>query len=367
MSAPPRETTAAPGPDGKDVETEFAEHLDYLSRLARHLGVADPVEEYFAPVVGRWSDLHAEAERWRLVGEGAEQVTEALNRPLGKLDAAWDGEAADSFIQYMQQVGLAGHDLADAMIAMADVLDKTADGVREIVLQLAGVLAEAAETASEAMALPVQGDDRTREYLDLMRRPTKELFEAVRQVLEAFVQLCEGVDGSSAFSKVTMAHTFPEDAWAFTPPPVPSVPAPETVAPVDVDTDTDSAGAGGGSVGGSGGGGGGVGSIGGGSGSGSGTPATPLNPGGYTVAGEQVPRRDVPAAGAPAAAAAPGGGRPGGGMGGMPMMPMMPMGGGAGQGGDEDHKSRSRLVGDPADIFGKPEKASAPTIGTDDD
>ncbi|MCA1655476.1 MAG: hypothetical protein LC635_03310, partial [Pseudonocardiaceae bacterium] len=60
--------------DGKDIETQFVAQLSYLSRLARHLDVADPVEEYFAPVVGRWSDLHAEADRWRLVGEGAEQV-----------------------------------------------------------------------------------------------------------------------------------------------------------------------------------------------------------------------------------------------------------------------------------------------------
>jgi hypothetical protein len=49
------------------------------------------------------------------------------------------------------------------------------------------------------------------------------------------------------------------------------------------------------------------------------------------------------------------------------MMPMMPMGGGQGQGGDADHKSRSRVVGDPQDIFGKPAKASAPVIGDDED
>jgi hypothetical protein len=49
----------------------------------------------------------------------------------------------------------------------------------------------------------------------------------------------------------------------------------------------------------------------------------------------------------------------------MPMMPMM--GGAQGQGGgDADHKSRSRVVGNPADIFGKPEKASTPVIGADD-
>ena len=337
-------------PDGKDVESQIAAQLDYLSRLARHLGIADPVEEYFAPVVGRWSDLHAEAERWRVVGEGTEQVTEALAKPLGGLDAAWDGEAAQSFIAYMQKVGLAGNDLADAMIAMADVLDKTADGIREIVVQLATVMSETAETASEAMALPVQGDDRTREYLDLMRRPTKELFEAVRQVLEGFVQLCEGVDGSDAFQGVAMAHTFPEDNWAMpAPPKSPTVPAPGETP----DLGTDKAGAGGG-----------AGGLGGGGGAGGGgSSANPLSPG-STVAGEQIPRSDAPAAAAAASQAPKGGGRTGMG---MPMMPMMPMGGGQGMGGDGDHKSRSRVVGNPQDIFGKPAKTSTPVIGADED
>ena len=353
-------TTVAP--DGKDVESQVAAQLAYLSKLARHLGIADPVEEYFAPVVGRWSDMHAEADRWRLVGEGAEQVTDALAKPLGKLDAAWDGEAAQSFITYMQQVGLAGNDLSDAMVAMADALDKTADGIREIVVQLASVLADTADTASEAMVLPAQGDDRAREYLDLMRRPTKELFEAVRQILEAFVQLCEGADGTDAFQQVTMAHTFPEENWAA--PAVPSVPAPAPApgapaAPdVPVDTSTDKAGAGGGGGGDFGGGGG----IGGGGGAAA-SPASPLAPG-NTVAGEQAAARaDAPAAASAAAAATSGAAK--GGAGGMPMAPMMGMGG-QGQGGDAEHKSRSRVVGNPQDIFGKPEKASAPVIGADD-
>lgn len=88
----------AVAPDGKDIESQIASQLTYLSRLARHLGINDQVEEYFAQVVGRWSDMHDEAERWRIVGEGVEQVTQALNRPLGQLDAAWEGEAAESFI-----------------------------------------------------------------------------------------------------------------------------------------------------------------------------------------------------------------------------------------------------------------------------
>jgi uncharacterized protein YukE len=349
-------------PDGRDIAGQIASQLAYLSRLARHLGVNDPVEEYFAPVVGRWSDMHDEAERWRLVGQGVEEVTGALNKPLGQLDAAWDGEAATSFIDYMQNVGLAGNDLADAMGAMADVLDQTANGLREIVVQLASVLAETANTASESMTLPVQGDARTREYLDLMRRPSKELFDAVRQILEAFAQLCDGVDGEDAFRAVTMAHTYPEENW--TPPGLPSVPAP---GGQPVDTSTESAGVGdlGGGGAGAGDFGGGAGGFGGGVGGGAAAASAgqPLSPGNLTMAGEQAPRGGSPAA----AAAAAGGGtpKPGGGAG-MPMAPMMGGMAAGGQGGDQNHKNRSRVVGNPTDIFGKPEKASTPVIGADD-
>src|ERR1044072_4832266 len=219
------------GADGADLAGQHSSSFDYLSRLARDLGVPDPVEEYFAPVVGRRSDMEAEADRWRQVGDGTAIVTDALKEPLGKLDAAWDGEAATSFIGYMQKVGLAGVDLSDAMLALADVLDTTAEGIREIVQQMGGVLADTAQTASQAMAMPVQGDERTRTYLDAMRRPTKELFEAVRQVLEAFVQMCEGIDGSEAFRQINMAHTVPEENWSFE-----SDTTPDTKVPVNPKT-----------------------------------------------------------------------------------------------------------------------------------
>jgi len=349
-------------PDGKDIEGQITTQLAYLSRLARQLGVNDPVEEYFAPVVGRWSDMHAEAERWRTVSEGVEQVTDALNKPLGKLDAAWEGEAANSFIAYMQQVGLAGNDLTDAMSAMADVLDQTADSIREIVVELAGVMAETAESASEAMSLPVQGDARTREYLDLMRRPTKELFEAVRQVLEAFVQLCEGAEGEDAFGSVTMAHTYPAEDWSYVVPSTPGAPTPgDTGVPVDTGTDAAALG-GGGAFGGDFGGG-----LGGGMGGGAAAAAameSPLAPGNSTVAGEQAPHSTTAPGGAAAAAASAGAAKGGAGSGMMPMSPIM---GGQGQGqSDQTHKSRARVVGNPQDIFGKPERASTPVIGADD-
>jgi hypothetical protein len=144
------------------------------------------------------------------------------------------------------------------------------------------------------------------------------------------------------------------------------MPAPPTAPPPaelpDTETDKASAGGVGGGAGGVGGGGAG-GFGGGGAGIGGGASAAPLGPGGYTVAGEQAPRVDNPPAAAAAAAESAKSGRAGG----MPMMPFMGGMGAQGAGGDGDHKSRSRVVGDPHDIFGKPAKASTPVIGADDD
>jgi WXG100 family type VII secretion target len=360
------------GPDGKDVEDQFAQHLEYLRRLGRELGVPDLVDEYFTPVLGRWSDLHAEAEQWRAAAADVETVTDSLDKPLAKLDEGWNGAAADSFVEYMQQVGLAGQDLSEAMTIMGQVLDDTADGIREIVTELGGVLAETAESSSQAMAVPVQGDERTRQYLDLMRRPVRELFESARQVMEAFADLCgeaesSGATGADAFAKVTMDHPFPAENWTFEQPATPQQP-PQDPPPADPQTDeaaADGTGGGAGAGGGVGGGGGSSAAV---SGGGAAAPEAPPQPGSYagasepTTGGGATPRAD-----APAAASGAGAGGSGRGGAGMPMMPMMPMGGGAGgQGGDSDHKNRNRLVGDPTELFGKPEQTSAPIIGSED-
>jgi len=92
-------------------------------------------------------------------------------------------------------------------------------------------------------------------------------------------------------------------------------------------------------------------------------------PGGYTGASEPTAGGGAQKTDVPAAASGAGGGAGGAGRGGagMPMTPMMPMGGAAGQGGgDAEHKNRNRLVGDPSQIFGKPEQTSAPIISSED-
>jgi uncharacterized protein YukE len=309
--------------------------------------------------------MHEEAERWRKAGKAAGEVTEGLTKPLGGLDASWEGETADSFIAYMQNVGLAGNDLADAMKSMADVLDKTADGIREIVTELAGVLADTAESSSQAMSGPVAGEERTRQHIESMRRPTREFFESVRQILDAFVKLCDGIDGAKAFEQVKMAHTFPADNWTANID-IPAPPSPDSGTGEASAGAAPSAGAaaGGASAGGGG-------ASAGGSGSGGGGASAPVAPaplekGAFTTVGE-VPAAPAQTGGAAAAPAAAGGRGPGGGggmgMGGM-MAPMM--GAGPVGGGSQEHENKSRVVGNPEDLFGPAEDASPSVIGEEE-
>ncbi|WP_051386043.1 WXG100 family type VII secretion target [Actinokineospora inagensis] len=351
------------GLDGTDIQSNVATYLDYLSKLCRQLGVPDPVEEYFAPVVGRWSELHAEAGRWRSVGAVTEVMVGELTKPLGGLDAAWKGADADSFIDYMSRVGLAGNDMSDAMIGMGEVLDTTADGLREIVTEMAGLLAEVAHNTSQAMAQPGRGEDRTRQYLGTMTGPTRDLFESVRQIMDALVKLCDGIDGSKVFEPITMAHTFPTDNWTAAIPDVPAVTAPpgasipSSAIPSTADLGGSPSGGADFSSGYSGAG------IGGASAGSAGAAGTSQQPGegAYVSVGEAAPSKPagMPPAAAPAAASSSGG--PGGGM-----MGGMPMGmGGMGQSGGSEHKRRTRVTGDPQEIFGKPTKSSPPVIGED--
>ena len=375
-------------PDGHQLTQPANGHLDYVSQLSRQLGVNDPVESYLTPVVGRWSDLHAEASRWRTAASTATQVTTALSGPLGGLDAAWQGPAADSFLDYMQTVGLAGNDLADAMTAMADALDKTADGLRQIVGEMVGVLSDTAEQASDAMSVPVGGADRARQFLSGVDQPTSQLYDSVRTVLSAFVTMCDGAPGSQTMQ---LAHAMPARNWTppATPPPPsgaqpvwpgqqaqqsqpvwpgqsppaqPQSPAgtpaptgapgsPSTVAAAATGGGQHAAAAGTAHLGG-------------------GTPvpdaasaAAAQHQGTPAVSGVAAPDTSSAAhgGGAPAAdgGASAGGesGQSGGMMGGMGGMR-----GGQG-GGDTEHKSKIRLNSDAKDIFGKADRTAPPVIG----
>jgi len=333
-------------------------HLDYLSQISRQLGVTDPVEEYYAPLVGKWSALRDEADRWRKAAKVTGEVTDTLTKSLGGLDAAWQGRDADSFMAYMQSYGLSGHDLADAMTAMADALQQTADGVEHLVDQLGDTLAESADTVSEALSVPVHGEKRATEHLDDQHEPTRQLFESVRDVLEAFTKLCSGVHGGDAFSKITIKHPMPSGNWSYDYAPPASTPS----APPQPPAATTPAAA---AAHGAGGGGGGGVHAGGAMGAGAGIAHDAVQaPGAGTVAGAAEPtaaEHYSPAPAAPAAAAASAGsGQAGGGMGMMGGM----AGGQKGQGGeDQEHKSKIRLSGDLRDLLGTPEKTAPTVIG----
>ncbi|PSL54758.1 hypothetical protein B0I31_106274 [Saccharothrix carnea] len=352
------------GKDGRQIAAEVGPELDYLSGISRRLGVRDLVADYFTPVVGDWNDLQEEAERWRKAGLVAEHVTRDLTKPLGKLDSAWQGKDADAFVEHMQKVGLAGHDMSDAMHAMGEALDQTAEGIRGIVQDMSRVFAEAAETVSGAAALPLDGDRRVVEALDELHDPAKELHESVRDVLEAFLRLCDGVSGSDDFADVKMEHPYPEQNWTFTAPAKPGAPEPLGTTPP---ADTKPAGSGGSGGGVPGGGGGGVpgggGGVPGGGGLPGGDPAERMQPGGST--GVSEPRPVEPGA-RPAAAAAAGPGGPAAGGAGMMGAGMMGgMGAGGQQGGDKEHKSKVQLAGSTEQVFGKPKKSAPPVLGED--
>ncbi|WP_234995459.1 WXG100 family type VII secretion target [Streptoalloteichus hindustanus] len=371
---PPRGASrpGAHGPDGDRVADGLLGHLDYLSRLARDLGVPDPVEEYFGRVVGRWNDMHEQAEAWRAASRVLERVRQDVDKPLGALDAVWDGADSDSFLDHMRQVGQASTDLGDAMTAMAEALDVTAEAIRGLVRDMAAVLADGADSLSQALTVPLHGEARARAHLDDMKRPTREIFESVREVLEAFVRLCDGIDAGQGFGKVAMPHTFPDRNWTF------DVPKPKEGPPADTKPtqtpkeQSPGLGAAGGGVAGGGVGAGAVGgavtggALGGGTGAGAGAQTQqqqPLVPGAHTAAVE-TPKEQPKSgfAGAPAAAAgrpSPAGSPMAGGM--MPMGGMM--GGGQGQGGGEtERRNKSRLTSDPSELFGEPRKAAPPVI-----
>lgn len=349
------------GPDGSAVHSRVAGELVQLSKVCGQLGVVDLVEEYFTPIVGRWSAMHDEAERWRSAAETAEEVTGRLTGPLGGLDAAWQGADADSFISYIRSVGLAGNDLADAMHAVAVALDSTAGALREITVEMSDVLAELAGDVTRALDAPAGGPAAVRDHLDEQRDQVSAMYESAVEVLDAFTRFSErlAAGGSGAAGDgVTMRHELPATSWApdaqRTPgppdttgtvsasrPPAVQLPPDQTSAVTAATSSTAPAGA---------------------------------EESGVVPSSEQVRQQlaggsvadatgqSVAATSPEPAAPAPDPQPQSGGRGGIGMMPMMG-GMGGNQGGDKEHKSKLRISADPKEIFGEPEKTAPPVIG----
>jgi uncharacterized protein YukE len=347
--------------DADRVVSGASGQLNYLSHVSVSLGLPDPVQEYFGPIVGRWRDLHEQAEQWRRAAATVEELAEQVTAPLGRLDAGWHGRVADSFQEHMRQVGQAGTSAADAMGTMAEVLDTTAEAMHQLVSDTVDLLSGGADRVSMAMLMPLGGENRASTHIAEVRQYGRRMLESVHELLEALAAVLAGFDDTQPFAQVTMAATFPAQNWSFQPelPAVPQAPVP----PVEPEVPAASAAAGmGGGFGGGGGGG-----FGGAGAAPAGVPVPPepamrtyaMEPGtvGAGSGAGQAAGAAGPVAGAAAAQRA-------GGLGaGMGMMPMM--GAGAGQGGDNERSAKSNLSVDPTEIFGEPSKTAPPVIGED--
>ncbi|MGW5749121.1 WXG100 family type VII secretion target, partial [Amycolatopsis sp. NPDC003861] len=53
----------APDADSAGIAATAEPYLAYLTEVSGRLGLIDPVETYFRPLLGRWGDLGAEAGR----------------------------------------------------------------------------------------------------------------------------------------------------------------------------------------------------------------------------------------------------------------------------------------------------------------
>jgi uncharacterized protein YukE len=359
----PDPAATAKAADADRVVSGAGAQLNYLSSVSVSLGLPDPVQEYFGPIVGRWRDLHDQAEAWRRAAHSVEELADGVTSPLARLDAVWQGAVSESFLAHMRQAGKAATSSSDAMAAMADVLDKTGQAMHQLVTDLVDLLAGGADRVSLALLLP-SGEERAGNHIAELHAHGRRMLESVHELLEAFARMCRSLDERQPFAEVRQATPFPEQAWSFAttmsattmpaPDPVPTPdPAPTPDSPAGAAAHAAAAGGAGGAH---------VPAH----GAGAAVHASaPPEPGMRTFAaqpGTVGPSAGTAAAATPVAAAAAGQ-RAAGGAGGVPMMPMGA--GMGGQGGDSERRTRSGITADPADIFGRPSKTAPPVIGED--
>jgi uncharacterized protein YukE len=360
-STPP--TVAQHGVDGRRLRSDVGDHLDYLARICDELDIENPVRDRFERVVGQWNDLHDAAQLWRRTAEEVEQATTEVSGKLGGIDSAWQGGDADAFLAHMHEVGLAGHDLVDAMRGLAEALDHTAESVRTIAQDLANLIAESADSVSEALVLPADGEQRARRHLEDLDAPVKELVESAGDAMRSFVRFCEDFDSGRDVNSVALDHMMPAQDWSFDAPSSTPTPA-AAVAPAPAEEGTASAPA---------------------PESPAGTyaasdaskqvAAVPPSPGTASLAGAEetdlaeggtsraVEPSETPPASTAAPAAAVAGGAATAGMAGGMMMPMGMMGGMGQRAGEKERENSSRFKSNAEELFGKPEQAAPPVLG----
>ncbi|HEY0696706.1 MAG TPA: hypothetical protein VGD43_02740, partial [Micromonospora sp.] len=196
----PDPAALAKAADADRVVTGAGAQLNYLSQVSVQLGLPDPVQEYFGPIVGRWRDLHAQAEVWRRAAAAIEEVASEVTKPLGTLDAMWHGAVSDSFLEHMRQVGQAGTSASDAMAAMAEILDRLAETMHQLVTDTVDMLAGGADRVSMAMLLPAGGELRAGSYITELRGHGRRMLETVHELLEAFAQVIGSFDDQQPFA-----------------------------------------------------------------------------------------------------------------------------------------------------------------------
>ncbi|MGW4057142.1 WXG100 family type VII secretion target [Amycolatopsis sp. NPDC004747] len=331
-------TTSVPVPAGEDITAAAEPYLGYLTDLSQQLGVIDPVETYFRPLVGRWAELGAEADGLRRAASVAADVSARLDDQLGRLDAGWEGKDADSFVAYIRTISAAGGDLREALDALAGALDELVTTLRHVVVDLVEVLVDAAELTSETMLLPSGGTKRARAQLQETQDSAKALHETAQDVLEAFARLCNGVDDPDAASRtIEIRHRYPPERFKLHDDALneagEQADGPASAAPAaDDEVMTPSAADG---------------------------PAE----GKHTGAGTPDPAQ-------PADAAAPQPAPPAqdhqSASGGVPMMPMMGFGAFGGGGGGGRRQSKTRPTTKPSELLGEPGLVAPPVIGEDE-
>jgi uncharacterized protein YukE len=325
--------TPVPVPAGEDITAAAEPYLAYLTDLSRQLGVLDPVETYFRPLVGRWADLSAEADRLRQAASVAAEVSARLDGELGRLDAGWEGRDADSFIAYIRQVGAAGGDLREALDTLAGALDELVTTLRHVVVDLAEVLVDAAELTSETMLLPSGGAKRARAQLQETQDSAKALHETARDVMEAFDRLCEGVDDPDAASRtIEIRHRYPQERFKLHDDALNEA--------GEQATDTAAASGSAGEVM---------------------TPSAASDPAEGRHTGAATPDDGQPAS--PQPAPPPDHQTTSGG---VPMMPMMGFGAFGTGGGQSRRPSKTRPVTKPSELLGEPGLVAPPVIGEDE-
>src|SRR3954469_18143717 len=204
----------SPDAEGDEIAATAEPYLAYLTDVSHQLGLIDPVETYFRPLIGRWGDLAAEAGRLRQAAGAAAEVSARLDEGLGRLDGGWEGRDADVFVAYMREIGAAGGDVQEALTVLAGALDELVTTLRHVVVDLVEVLVDAADLIAETMTLPSGGAKRARVQLRETQESAKALYETARDVLEAFDRLCDGVDDPDATARsIEIAHRYPEERF----------------------------------------------------------------------------------------------------------------------------------------------------------